>query len=398
MEWAPLVTNADERAKVRDIVREIAAAVAHPPRTAGVAAHCDQAILRAYLAADGTLPDEDDATTNHVAAALAAARDSSALGLHGGLANVGWTIAHFADDENAQEILAMIDAALARALEHDWHGRYDLISGLVGVGVYALERGDAGRPLAVRVVEHLRAAAQPRGAGLAWHTPAAQLPDWQREHAPDGYFNLGLAHGVPGIITLCAHFIAADVERARATELMSGAISYLLDAEAPSPGGRFPSWYTPDGVAFGDRTRPAWCYGDLGVATALLAAARVDARWRDDAMTLARCCARRPPHPSVRDTGLCHGAAGIAHIFGRMHQATQAPELGDAARRWLSIALEMRNEHPYAGFPAYDGVAHSWRADSGLLNGAAGVALVLHALISDVEPRWDRLLLVDMQP
>jgi lantibiotic biosynthesis protein len=354
--------------------------------------------VRAYLAADGTLPDDDDAITNHVAAALAAARDTPALGLHGGLTNVAWTIAHFADDANAQEILAMIDAALTRALAHDWRGRYDLVSGLVGIGVYSLERGDAGRPLAARVIEHLHTAAQRRGACLAWHTPSSQLPDWQREHAPDGYFNLGLAHGVPGIIALCARCIAADVEHARATELMSGAISYLREAAPPSPEGRFPSWHTPDGAASGDRTRPAWCYGDLGVASALLAAARVDAVAREEAMTLARSCARRPSHPSVRDAGLCHGAAGIAHIFGRMHQATQAPELGDAARRWLSIALEMRNEHPYAGFPAFDGVAHSWRADSGLLNGAAGVALVLHAMISDVEPRWDRLLLVDLQP
>jgi lantibiotic biosynthesis protein len=398
--WRALVTEPGERARALVVVRDIAEALAHaPPLTSNVGAHCDRAVLRAYLAADETLPDDDHAITDHVATALAAARDSPALGLHGGLAGLAWTIAHLANDEHAQEILTTIDAALSRALvHHDWRGQYDLVSGLVGIGIYALERGDAGRPLVCRILELLYGTAETRGAGLAWHTPAVHLPDWQREQAPDGYFNLGMAHGIPGIVAWCARCIAFGVEVVRAKELMVGAASYLLDAEPPTADGRFSAWITPDGVPSGDRARPAWCYGDLGVAAALLAAAQVDPRWRDDAVALARACARRPKHASVRDTAICHGTAGIAHTFNRMYQATGDDELGKAARWWLAMTFEMRTDHPHAGFPAFDGVTRGHRADAGLLAGATGVALALHGMASEVEPLWDRTLLLDLEP
>lgn len=396
--WRALITDPQDRARLLTIVREIATALESAPvDPRSVAVHCDLAVLRAYLAADRTLPDDDDATTAHVAAALAAQAEAPrALALHGGLAGVGWTIAHLASDENAEEICATIDTALSRALERDWHGPYDLIGGLVGIGVYALEREEAGRALTARVLELLRAAAEPRGPGLAWHTPARLLPDWQREHAPDGYWNLGMAHGIPGIVALCARCIASGVEEVRAHELMAAAVGYLLDAEPPNAGGRYSAWHARGGAPSGDRTRPAWCYGDVGVAAALVAAAQVDPRWRDDAHALARACAQRPPHPAVRDTAICHGTAGIAHVFHRMYQATGDDVFGEAARRWLALTLEMRTDHAHAGFPAFDGVARTWRATPTLLAGAAGVALVLHAMISGVEPRWDRLLLLDI--
>jgi hypothetical protein len=64
--------------------------------------------------------------------------------------------------------------------------------------------------------------------------------------------------------------------------------------------------------------------------------------------------------------------------------------------RWLDQTLAMRNEHPIAGFPSKAvGEAVEWQADAAVLTGAPGVALVIHALISDVEPSWDRMLLVD---
>jgi hypothetical protein len=59
----------------------------------------------------------------------------------------------------------------------------------------------------------------------------------------------------------------------------------------------------------------------------------------------------------------------------------------------------MRNAHPIAGFPVrgqMPGDPPQWHADASLLMGATGVGLVLAAMISDVEPSWDRLLLVDL--
>jgi hypothetical protein len=61
----------------------------------------------------------------------------------------------------------------------------------------------------------------------------------------------------------------------------------------------------------------------------------------------------------------------------------------------------MRGDAPLAGFPAIAADADGKRgpmADPSLLGGACGVALVLHAACSEIEPAWDRLLLVDLPP
>ena len=101
---------------------------------------------------------------------------------------------------------------------------------------------------------------------------------------------------------------------------------------------------------------------------------------------------------AVLDTGLCHGAAGAAHLFNRLWQATDDDAFARAAMRWFERTLEMRSALPLAGFPgrALTDNVERWLPDGSLLNGAAGTGLVLHALITDAEPTWDRMILTDL--
>jgi hypothetical protein len=100
----------------------------------------------------------------------------------------------------------------------------------------------------------------------------------------------------------------------------------------------------------------------------------------------------------VRDAGLCHGAAGLGHLFNRLYQATGHPELLVVARSWLERALAMRSlDRGVGGFVAWGPDAQGeldWRNDPSLLNGAAGVALALLAATTPIEPAWDRFLLL----
>src|ERR1043165_9177622 len=49
--------------------------------------------------------------------------------------------------------------------------------------------------VAARSVDPLDPLARPIAPGFAGPAPAELLPAWQRAIAPEGYFNLGLAHG-----------------------------------------------------------------------------------------------------------------------------------------------------------------------------------------------------------
>jgi hypothetical protein len=404
--WRPVITDPALRTRIHDLLGEIVAGVAAvPPAEGSLDGRVDRALLRTYLAQDGAVPDDDDVGGSALASAVTTfGAGGYPPSLFAGAGRVGFGVAHLAAGEEADEVCGAIENALMRRLaDTPWAGDYDLIIGLVGIGVAGLERSDhdGGRALTTRVLDHLEQIAHERGGGAAWFTPAGLLPAWQRDLAPEGYYNLGLAHGMPGVIALLARMIAHGVEAERARALLDRAMTFAVGAEPPRERGRYPSWH-PAGTETGS-TRLAWCYGDLGVSIAFLSAAQATgvATWREEALTLARACATRSfEEAQVHDTAICHGAIGAAHLFNRLWQATGEATFADAARTWFDHTLRMRNDRPIAGFPAATreppDFKIDWAADDSLLSGAVGVGLALHAAISEVEPSWDRLLLADL--
>ena len=394
----PLIDDEPTRGLIQTTVRDIAIALSLRERATAFEAS-DLALLRSYLEPDIVFPATDDTPGRLLAESMRRFNGSQALGLFGGAARIGWTIAHLASNTVAGDMCARLDRLLAHALSDGWIGEYDLCSGLVGFGIYALERGPAGHGLAMRVLEHLERMATSDGDAIAWHTAPELLPLAHLDRAPDGYWNLGLAHGVPGVIAMLSRFIAAGIEVPRSRALLDGAVRYLLAVPDPvGPHvGRYPPW-EPNHKPVS--TRLAWCYGDLGVAAALLgAASRAKVPAWHEGLALARACAARTlSQAHIHDASICHGAAGIAHLFHRMARATGDEQLYLAARAWIVETLRMRTNVGIGGYPrVYEAGGELALDDDGsLLTGAVGVALVLHAAISEVEPRWDRLLLVDL--
>jgi lantibiotic biosynthesis protein len=324
--------------------------------------------------------------------------------LIGGLTGVGWTVAHLTDVPTADAVCGAIDDAVLVELDPPrWDGPYDLILGLAGMGLYALERldSDTGRRLAVRALDHLETAAQPQDSGSTWLTTRAHTPEHRRRQFPDGYYDIGAAHGVPGVIGVLARYVMIGVEVDRATRLLRAAVSWLLAIPSARPGpGRYPVFLAP-GQETGPPARLAWCYGDPGIAICLLAAAHAvgDGAWERAAIDLALAAAARQFDGSeVFDTALCHGAGGLAHVFNRLYQATAIDAFADAARRWFECVLCLRRPgEGIAGFAKPGaGDPTPWEANPTLLAGAPGTALALLAAVTDVEPAWDRRLLMDL--
>ena len=369
--------------------------------TAGLAIFC------AYLSRAG-LDTDENAVQFLEQALLSVSTTPMDPSLYGGFTGIAWATALLEgqlvdSDEDPNEA---IDEALLDYLNRSpWIDDYDLIGGLVGIGVYALER--LPRPSAVdclaRIVDRLDETAEHNRDGVTWLTRAQLLPEHQREKCPHGYYNVGLAHGVPGVIVLLAQACAAGIAVEKSRPLLDGAVAWLLRQRLDSVAvSCFPAWVTPD--VEGDDCRLAWCYGDAGVAAALLVAARSvnEADWEREGIEIARRAAKRKPESAgVNDAGLCHGAAGLGHIFNRLFQATGESVFREAGRYWLERTLAMRREgQGIAGFSSYrpvvDGQEEHWEDEVGILEGAAGIALALLAAATDIEPAWDRMLLVSV--
>jgi hypothetical protein len=336
----------------------------------------------------------------------------------GGVAGVGWTVAHvtrlltdWLEPEDA-DACDDFDAFVERVVNGSRRGDYDLISGLVGFAVYALERAPHGRwrQILEQVVCRLENEVVATPDGVTWHTPSDLLPSHQREIAPDGYYNLGVAHGSPGIAVILARAVAAGVRKDAARRLLDGLTSWILAQQsATGHGARFTAWVVgtrPEASV----TREAWCYGGLGLSVALLKAAQLvgDEKAKARGVELALLEAMRAPDVSgVQDMCICHGGAGNGHLYNRLYQATGDEAFLNAARKWFRVTLE--SYRPGCGGPGgylfYGPKDMSnpagelgMRPDATFLSGSIGVGLALLAAATDRPPDWDRLILADLLP
>ncbi len=328
-------------------------------------------------------------------------------GLFTGFCGVGWVDAFLEDDPSSQDDTHEdLERTLLVHLERRDRGQalgYDLISGLVGIGLYALERRPRGysEQVLATVVDQVVQLAVEHKNGFTWIDPPAGRERRQ---------NLGLAHGVPGVVSFLARVEKAGFLSRHGQAVLEGAVECLLGARREMAHGLRYSYglNTETDAAEGKTSRVAWCYGDLGVAAALLMAGECHGvpRWSQEARELALNCSRLPfQNSGVQDHGLCHGTSGIAHTLARMSAVLGCDDLRSGAQRWLRRTFETRMHG--VGIDGYVRVRprnplgtsleerdYYPSTDPGFLMGASGVALALTASFSTDNPGWDRVLLL----
>ncbi|HSF44248.1 MAG TPA: lanthionine synthetase LanC family protein [Thermoanaerobaculia bacterium] len=383
--WSPLLQG-EAAAEALAAAEAIARDFARDPRTApGPALSRGQtglALFFAYLEKALGRTEAGKHAQLHLDQAVTALAEqpAPASSLFFGFAGVAWVTEHLAAGEisaEEEDPNEEIDAALLALLRQSpWRGEIDLLGGLVGWGVYALER--LPRPAAAAmlplIAERLAECTEPGVRGVVWRDPHNPL----REPDP------GMAHGAAGAIALLARMLREGAAGPEAASLLAAAVDGVLARSSQDGEGDL-----------------AWCAGNAGLSVALLAAARACGRddWERAARRLAAGAAERHRDGDrIFDPALCHGTAGLSHLFHRLHQATGAPALLAAARYWLGRTLSQRQ--PGQGIGGFlcrgrqeDG-RFGWIADPGFLGGAAGIGLALLAASAPVEPAWDRLLLL----
>ncbi|GLZ35616.1 hypothetical protein Lesp02_78030 [Lentzea sp. NBRC 105346] len=245
---------------------------------------------------------------------------------------------------------------------------YDLINGLVGLGVHLLNRDS---PVVRDVLTCLVAMTEPvRVQGVevpGWWVDAPPAPG-----LPTGHFNLGLAHGVTGLLPLLVRARGTVPGLDEAIERVRTWLAGLrLDGEH---GTCWPSHVTwPDEAGPVPHEINAWCYGTAGVAHALQLSS--DPAGTDLAVGAMRSALAAPREAwGLVDSSLCHGLAGLLTVTQTMVEngATALQDDLDALAVLLLDAFEP--ESPF-------GYRYTYRADpqdrAGFLEGVAGIALAL---------------------
>jgi hypothetical protein len=400
--WRPLLAWRDRRralTAVDAIVGDLRTLLLPPQGSASVWDLASSALCLTYLArATGETGDALAAQTLLDAAIDLAGGERLPMSLHRGAAGLAWILHHAArvlGVEGAADATQALDEELLGYLRGpgDIAEPYDLLDGLLGLGVYGFESGS--RPLVERVVQRLAARNEVAAEGLAWHTPP-QSGD--RNWFPEGHLNLGLAHGVAGVIAFLAGAMEEGIERGAARPLLLDAVHWLRRQRLPDGGQRvFPWAVAPGRPPVAQGLDPGWAYADAGIAAALAHAARAlgDADLLEEALAVAAREAARMDELPARHPGIGFGPAGYAQIFARLYQQTGRPVFRRAARREILRLLEMRAPGiGVGGFSPVDRADRPRGADSSFLGGASGIGLVLLGAATGVDPLWDRLLLL----
>ncbi len=404
-------------------VRAAMAAVAkrtHYPRTARWNAH-DVAQGDAGLAllcgqVDRIRPDEGwDVRAHRLLETATAGLADRALppALCGGLAGLGFVAEQVSHEGTRyRRLAAVIDDALVpqayalagytRAHLGDLSvGHFDAISGLAGVAAHLLARCDRAAvdgaiEAMLRALADLALTAADPVPG--WYTPPTRLmDDAARTRFPAGNLNCGLAHGLPGPLAVLALASAASaVPRWR--DAVADAAAWLVAQRSDDDwGANWPIAVPPGETSVRcEASRAAWCYGSPGVARALWLAGTA---LEDEALTglaveAMAAVYRRPVRVRHIDSpAFCHGVAGLLQITLRFGHDSGLPLFADAAVALTGQLLDAYEPDSLLGFRGVE--PDGTQVDQpGLLDGAAGVALVLLAAATGTAPGWDRMFLL----
>lgn len=218
-----------------------------------------------------------------------------------------------------------------------------------------------------------------------------------KKFSPEYEINLSLSHGNSAIICILSKIFSKTKNNKVKNIIEDLFKSYEIVKRKNN--NRILSLY-PHSTSDLNESRIAWCYGDLGIANAYWQAGKAfnNLEWKQEAIAIMLHSAKRRDlkENKVVDAGICHGTAGIAHIFNRFYKETHIKEFDEARLYWLNETLHMAKfDDGLLGYKSFHG-EQGWLNDYGLLEGIAGIGLVLLGFLTDdVEDlNWDRCLLL----
>lgn len=273
-------------------------------------------------------------------------------------------------------------------------GNFDFLHGALGIAYSLLFANDLDLDYFERFFSTL---SNLRKLNTVTHSFANFLPDQNKTIVTE--INLSLSHGIASILKFCIECynkkVCSDKAKSLAYYLASSIQEY---ANKETQYCYFPNIVNVHKIG-NENSRLAWCYGDLGIAYILYQFGTTfdEKKLRELALEVLYHTTKRKDFEQTRilDAGICHGTAGVAHIYNRLWNYTRDNNFKKSADFWISKTLDFANQKDgFAGYKMYLAQYNKFVPMFGLLEGTAGVGQVLLSYINN-DFSWDYCLMLN---
>lgn len=297
-----------------------------------------------------------------------------------------------ADSEIDQEVNDCISAILINKMQTC--KIYDYLHGVLGISLYFIDKEEFTAPdaeIVEKVIDYLEQICiiDERSDGLKWQCM------FNLNDGIDNY-DLSLSHGSAGIILILCKIYKLNIKREKVESLITKSINYILANEFPN---KKRSCFFPSGIKNGNiqKSRLAWCYGDLGVAWALWKAGIIldNNNWVMKSVEIFEFSVKRRSfeESSILDAGFCHGLSGVSYMFSRVYNETGEIKFMNTSNYWLKRLLDFDIPNGKAArYKSYH--LGKWYDNYSLLEGISGIGLVLLSTL-EKEHFWNKIFLLD---
>lgn len=210
--------------------------------------------------------------------------------------------------------------------------------------------------------------------------------------------NLGLAHGIPSLLKFCLECYKQNICQEEAKLMGTDIINFIITRINKDKSKSYFGQIVEVDKEIDMNSRLAWCYGDLSLSYILYQAGVVfnDITTTNFAIEVMLNTTNRHDSRDIRifDACVCHGSAGLAHIYNKIWHSTKETTFKEACDFWIQKTIRFAvHRDGVAGYKKFDPTDCTYRNDYGLLEGVAGIGLVLISYINN-DFSWDYCLML----
>lgn len=322
-----------------------------------------------------------------------------------GYAGIAWTIRFLynkkiLDIDNINNFLYDVDSRIFKDLLNNVKN-YDFLHGGLGMAYYFLSfESTYSNKALTKFIDTLDDTKElDTNGGYMWRSEI-----FTKSKSIGLAYNLGMAHGMASLIVFLSLCVRKGIFVERTLPLLKGLIFFYLNNKNPDNYVSSYSFWKLIGQNVFSESRLGWCYGDLGISTALIQASVVleDSSLKSYACGLIDKTLKRisSADEKVTEANICHGSSGLSYMYNFFYQITSDDKYKQASLYWLNETIKKGDGNgAHAGYSLPDAVPEYFNSEHGsyfsLLNGVSGIGLSLMASVSNANQSWSDCILLN---